>query len=135
MAALLIPSAPGGFFQTFQTDLSNQIGVLWLYLFRFAADHFHGLKLFRSDSLAILCFDFFDGFNAQRILLVAVGQGIPHQIFENVFFYQKGSSFGNLQHIAVVGEKLQGIHVGVQLKIQTAFQTAALSAQFGLVDA
>ena len=40
----------------------------------------------------------------------------------------------HLDTVYVIGEMLQGIQVSIQLIVETAFETAALSAQFALVD-
>ena len=68
-------------------------------------------------------------------MLVAVGQRIPHEVFENIFFDQLRISFGSLEHICMIREMLQCIQVGVQFVIEAAFQTTALTTQFGLIDA
>ena len=79
-------------------------------------------------------FDFLDALDAEWVLLIAIGKRIPHQVFEDVFFCEEGIAFSYLQHIALIGELLQGIEVGVQLVVEAAFESAALSAQLGLID-
>lgn len=67
-------------------------------------------------------------------MFVTVGQYIPHQVFEDIFFDQGSSTPCHLDDVGIFRETLKGIQVGVQFIVEAAFQSSALPTEFGLVD-
>src|SRR4030095_4604210 len=51
-----------------------------------------------------------------------------------IFFYQRCISFSHLYVIAIVRKTLQRIQISIQFVIQTTLQSAALTAEFCLID-
>ena len=64
---------------------------------------------------------FLNPFNTKWVLLVTVRKNIPHQIFEDIFFYQRSYSFSYFYDIGIFREMLQGIKIGVQFIIEATF--------------
>jgi hypothetical protein len=127
--------AAAGFFQTTQAYLAYHIHKFRLYFTGLATYYFNSLQIIGALAFAVHGLYFLHPLQCKRILLGAVGHGIPHQVFENILLHQKGSATGYFQHIGIVGEMLQRIEVGIEFVIEAALQPSALAAQFGLVDA
>src|SRR6185437_1907519 len=126
---------PIGLFQRFQADLAHQVDKTGFYLFfRLGGGYLHGLQCFRNDVLHIHLADLAHPFDGQRVLFVAVGQNVPHEVFEDILLDEAGRTLGDLQAVRVFREVLQGVQIGVKLVVKTALQPAALTAKFTLVD-
>jgi len=125
---------PVRFFQRFQADLPDKIHKTTFVFLWLARADLYRLQAVRHNILEIRLPDLPNSFNSKRILLITVRQDIPHEEFENIFLDENGCSFGNLQRFYVIGKVLEGIQVGIQLIIQTAFKPAALTAEFALVN-
>lgn len=124
-----------GFFQAAKTDLSNHIHKFRFHFFGLVGSNINRFQFIRDDTLCIQLFDLAHALYAQRVLLTAVWQHIPHEVLENIFLDEIGPTFGYLDRICILGEMLESVQVSVELIVKTAFETAALSAQFALVDA
>lgn len=123
-----------GSFQGAQADLPYQICILWFYFFGFGTGDLYRFELVWYNALCVELFDLTHSFYRNGVLLVTIGQYVPHQIFEDIFFDEGGVAFTNLDHICIVREMLECIKIGIQLVVKTAFQTATLTAEFALVD-
>jgi hypothetical protein len=88
---------PVRFFQRLQADLADKIDKpAFRLLFWFPGTHFHRPKVVGDFVLHIHLPDLPHPLDSKGILLVAVRQHIPHQVFENILFDQARRSFGNL---------------------------------------
>ena len=114
--------------------MSNHIYKFRFNLFGFPCCYFHCFEVVRNDALAVKAFDFNYPVNGERIMFGTIRKGVPHQVFEYIFFNQVGIAFGNLDLVAIIREMLQCIQVGIQFIVQATFETAALATQFCLVD-
>ena len=66
-------------------------------------------------------FYFLYSLDGQWVLFGAVRKHEPHQVSEDIFFYKVGCTFCYLNGVAIVGETLEGIQVGVELVVKAAF--------------
>ena len=115
--------------------MPNHIHELWFHFFFGSGYGFCGFQFLHFHPFAVQGFDLFYSFDRQRIVYVAVWQNVPHQVSEDVFLDENGISFFRVQDIGMIREMLEGIQVGIQFIVETAFQSAALTTQFGLVNA
>src|ERR1700754_4954179 len=76
-----------GPFQAAQTDLTYHIHKFGFHLFWFLGGYLNSFQLFGYLALVVHLFDLANAFDRERVLLGAVGQRIPHQVFEDVFLY------------------------------------------------
>ena len=99
----------GLFFQGLQADLSH-IGVNRFYLFGFAAYNFNrfpglsGRMPCYSNSLSSRPFN-------GEVLLVAVGQTVPHQVAEDVFSLPEGPAGRYFNAVGIFGEESAGASI------------------------
>jgi hypothetical protein len=131
---LLSPFFLRGPIQRFKTDLSDQLYKFRFFFFGLGGDDLDRFQLFGADTLSVQLFDLFYPIDRERILFIAVGQRVPHQIFENIFFDQERISLCYLQYITVIRKMLQRIQIRIEFIIQTTFKSSALSTQLGLID-
>lgn len=110
-----------GSFQGTEADLAHEVYKLWFYFPRLTAGNFYGFQLLGYSALGIELFDLAYSFNANRVLFVAVGQHIPHDVFENILLDKGRIAFTYLQQICIIGKVLKGIKVGIQFVVETAF--------------
>ena len=127
-ASFFIPALARGFFQTAQADLPNNIRIFRFYFFWLLSHHFRGFQFFRPDAFAILRFYFLYCFNGHGVMLGAVGHAVPHEVLKNIFLHQEGTAPRGFEHISIRREKLQRIHISIQLIIEAALEAPALAA-------
>ena len=125
---------PVGFFQRLQADLAYQVHKTALRLLGFARADLYRLQAVRHHILQVELTYLSNPFDSKGILLIAVRQHIPHEVFKDVFLDKDRRSLLHLQRLRIIREVLQGIQVGIQLIVQTAFEPAALTAELTLVD-
>ena len=92
-----VPFFPVCLFQRFQADLADKIDKpRFRLLFWFPGTHFDWSQVVGDHILHIHLPDLPHPLDSEGVLLIAVRQHIPHQVFENIFFDQARRSFGNL---------------------------------------
>jgi hypothetical protein len=78
---------PVGLFQCAKADLADKVHkTSALILFWLAGADLNGFQSVGDDILHIRLPDLPHSFNGKRVLLVAIGQHVPHQVFENILF-------------------------------------------------
>ncbi len=78
--------------------------------------------------------DLVDGEGIELAAHVVRLDGVVHQPFEDVGLDEGGLAGGEPERVGLLGEVLEGLHVGVQLVVEAALEAAALARQLGLVD-
>jgi hypothetical protein len=126
---------PVGLFQGLKTDLTYQVDKTILFcLLRFARAYLDRLQSLWNDILHVIPADLTHSLDREGILLIAIGQYVPHQIFKYILFDEDGGSFCHLQGLRIIREILQGVQIGIQFVVKATFKPAALSGQLALID-
>jgi hypothetical protein len=106
LIAFIVPPFAAGLFQATQAYLPHHIHIGRFNFYRLFANHFHSLQFLGPDALPIERLDFLHPFNRERVLLGALGKGIPHQVAENIFFHEERAAAGYFDHITIIGKML-----------------------------
>lgn len=102
--------------------------------FKGKSDGFRLYQVFRFFSFFVHPADFLGPFHRDRKQFATARHRIPHDVLENILFYQVGIAFHGLKVVGIIRKIFQSVQIGVQFIVQAAFQPAALAAQLGLVD-
>jgi len=85
------------------------------------------LQVFYLLALLVEALNFLHAHNRERVLLIVIGEAIPHQVLEDVALLQVCNAFHCFQRIGMIREYGKGVHISIQLIIEAALQPAALA--------
>ena len=112
LLALLI-----SFLQATQANVAHYVYKLRLYVLGFSRSNFHGFQFIGNDVLVVHGADLAHPLYGEGVLLIAVGQHVPHQVFKDVFFNKGSRTAGYTQQVGIFRKALQGIQVRIQLVV------------------
>lgn len=93
---LLVPAPAVVLLQAAQADLAHHVHELRFDLFGFATHHVYVLQFIYLFTAMVELFDLLHAAKRERVLFIAVGQGIPHQVAEDILLDEVSQSLGGL---------------------------------------